>query len=77
MFKHKCLHLGIDRNAKTFKILKVPLNYTETKFASEISYVFFIMCNFEKALSLNLHIHIFFQVGNFHFLLKTKSITYL
>lgn len=36
--------------AKTYKILKGPLNSTETKLASEISYVCFIMCNFRKCI---------------------------
>ena len=34
--------------AKTFKILKGPLNSTETKLASEIASVCFTLCNFRK-----------------------------
>ncbi|XP_048733958.1 uncharacterized protein LOC125650059 [Ostrea edulis] len=36
--------------AKTFKILKGPLNSTETKLASEIVFVCFTMCNFRKCI---------------------------
>ena len=32
--------------AKTYKILKEPLNVTETKLASEITFVCFMLCNF-------------------------------
>lgn len=36
--------------AKTFKILKGPLNSTETKLASEIIFVCFTLCNFRKCI---------------------------
>ena len=36
--------------AKTFKILKGPLNSTETKLASEIAYVCLTLCNFRKCI---------------------------
>lgn len=36
--------------AKLFKILKGPLNSTETKLASEIIFVCFILCNFQKCI---------------------------
>ena len=36
--------------AKTYKILKNPLNITETKLASEITYTCFMLCNFKKCI---------------------------
>jgi hypothetical protein len=36
--------------AKTYKILKGPLNTTETKLASEIIFVCFTLCNFRKCI---------------------------
>lgn len=36
--------------AKTYKILKEPLNVTETKLASEITFVCFILCNFKPCI---------------------------
>ncbi|XP_050415275.1 uncharacterized protein LOC126829417 [Patella vulgata] len=36
--------------AKTFKILKSPLNSTETKLASDIIYICFMLCNFRKCI---------------------------
>ncbi|XP_062587737.1 uncharacterized protein LOC134249389 [Saccostrea cucullata] len=35
---------------KTYKILKTPLNTTETKLASEILFVCFTLCNFKKCI---------------------------
>lgn len=51
--------------AKTYKILKGPLNSTQTKLASEISYVCFIMCNFRKYIPI--------QVENFQFSAENKK----
>jgi hypothetical protein len=36
--------------AKTYKILKEPLNVTETKLASEITFVCFMLCNFKPCI---------------------------
>lgn len=36
--------------AKTYKILKEPLNVTETKLASEITFVCFMLCNFKTCI---------------------------
>ena len=36
--------------AETFKMLKGPLNSTETKLASEKAYVCFTLCNFRKCI---------------------------
>ncbi|CAC5357652.1 unnamed protein product [Mytilus coruscus] len=36
--------------AKTYKILKAPLNITETKLASEITFVCFMLCNFKTCI---------------------------
>ena len=36
--------------AKTFKILKAPLNVTETKLSSEITFVCFMLCNFRTRI---------------------------
>jgi hypothetical protein len=36
--------------AKTYKILTHPLNSTETKLASEITFVCFMLCNFKKCI---------------------------
>lgn len=36
--------------AKTFKILKEPMNITETKLASEITFVCFMLCNFKNCI---------------------------
>lgn len=36
--------------AKTYKILKDPLNITETKLASEITFVCFMLCNFKTCI---------------------------
>jgi hypothetical protein len=34
--------------AKTYKLLKEPMNISETKLASEITFVCFMLCNFKK-----------------------------
>jgi hypothetical protein len=36
--------------AKTYKILKEPLNVTETKLASELTFVCFMLCNFKPCI---------------------------
>ena len=36
--------------AKTYKIIKEPLNVTETKLASEITFVCFMLCNFKPCI---------------------------
>ncbi|XP_076109162.1 uncharacterized protein LOC143078039 [Mytilus galloprovincialis] len=36
--------------AKTFKILKEPLNIAETKLATEITFVCFMLCNFKNCI---------------------------
>ena len=36
--------------AKTYKILKEPMNISETKLASEITFVCFMLCNFKKCI---------------------------
>ncbi|KAL5007833.1 hypothetical protein ScPMuIL_013216 [Solemya velum] len=36
--------------AKTFRILKEPLNATETKLASEITFICFMLCNFRRCI---------------------------
>ena len=36
--------------AKTFKILTQPLNTTETKLASEITFICFMLCNFRQCI---------------------------
>ena len=36
--------------AKIYKILKEPLNVTEAKLASEITFVCFMLCNFKPCI---------------------------
>lgn len=36
--------------AKTYKILKEPMNISETKLAGEITFVCFMLCNFKKCI---------------------------